>query len=279
MGRPRIVDKLVAEAERRHKPLKLSTSLPHDLTRGAQEYLDAAVETVNRVLATMVLARTVDKAQEATDHRGRLGGPQVDILRASLVFAGAGVDAVLKRLIQDTIRPICSCNEQAREKFSEFIVSYLQGQGTPVNLSNLAAVLISEGGSAAALINAYERKLTGNSLQSVDEVDAVCGALGISNSELRKRTSPKAKDSLLRRAFVARNQIIHELDLTGDPRHPRTHRGLEDVRKLCRESLEVTQLIVNSVVPTLRDYDASIARNVAALMPGDYVTVATEKRE
>lgn len=240
-GRPNAVEELVASVESHFEPIKLLKPISHELTAGAQERLTAALSSVNNVLLTMNLSRAVDRKLQKKELRGRLSESEVDILRAVITFAGAGLDAALKKLIQDTVREIAIRNQHAKKKFLDFLDRHLAGTDAPINRRLLADVLIDSRGTQAALLDRYERELTGDSLQASDQVSVVCGALGIEDRVIRERLKPGA---LLDQMFKARNDIVHELDLTDTGRK---RRNLKDVCELAEEALNVTQEILNAV--------------------------------
>lgn len=240
-GRPNAVEALVAREEGQFQPLALPDAVAHPVTQGAQERLSAALETVNNVFLTMNLSRAVDRSVKRKDLRGRLSDTHVDILRSSIVFAGAGLDAALKKLIIDSVREVVIRNESARGKFIDFIDKHLGTVDNPVDRRRLAEVLIDGRGSQAALLDRYERSLTGDSLQSAKQVNDVCAALGIDDRDIRERLKTGASMDLM---FRARNEIVHQLDLTDKGRRPRS---LADVRAFAAEALAVTQEIINAV--------------------------------
>jgi hypothetical protein len=240
-GRPRVIEKLVAEVEEQFEPLTLPDAVEHSKTRAAQERLNAALTSVNHVLRMLYLSRAVDQAIQEKTRRGRLPEPQIDILRAVVVFAGAGLDSALKKLIKDTVRRVAIRNETAKERFLKFSEKHLAGTGTSSSHRKLAEVLVHGKGTQEALLEQYEWRLTGDSLQSANQVSGVCGALGVEDSKLRMRLKA---NSVLDKMFKARNQIVHELDLTDRRRRSRT---LPNSRKFAKEALSVGQAIINSV--------------------------------
>jgi hypothetical protein len=240
-GRPNAVEVLVAKVERQFDPLLLPAAHAHVGTQGAQERLAAALESVNNVLLTMSLSRAANRAVQKKDLRGRLSATELDILRAAIAFAGAGLDAALKKLMKDTVRDIALRIPLARRKFLDFIDGHLASSGQPVDRRRLAEILVDGRGSQAVLLERYERELTGDSLQSVDQVNIVCGALGIDDRAIRERLKTGAT---LDRMFKARNDIVHQLDLTDQGRRART---FAEVREFAGEALAVTQQIINAV--------------------------------
>ena len=99
-----------------------------------------------------------------------------------------------------------------------------------------------------ALIEQYIDYLTGPSLQSVSQIRAVAGALGVTDRGLRKRIDR------LQPLFEARNQVVHELDLLAPGQHGdrrRRKRELNEVEELSHLALDMGQQLVNAVVEIL----------------------------
>lgn len=160
-------------------------------TQRAQRFLSSAFECVQNMLELV------------TD--GQLSNSDSDLYRAAIVFAGAGLDGATKQLIRDALPLLLVENETACEKFEEFARQHIEVRGG-IKGKNLARLLIAED-PRVQLINEYQRELTNESLQSVEQLSLIAGALGITDSTLRKQLKE------LRPAFAARNQIVHELDL------------------------------------------------------------------
>lgn len=240
-GRPPVIEALVARVEKQFKPIELPDPSEHHMTKDAQARLNAAASSVNNVLLTMYLSRAIDRGVQKKDPRGRLSETQVDTLRAVIAFAGAGLDAALKKLIRDTVREVALQSKPARRKLVDFIDRYMAGSESPINRRRLAEVLLDKRGSKEALLERYERHLTGDSLQSVGQVSVVCGALGIADRGTRERLRASSALDLM---FRARNDIVHQLDLTDIGRKPRK---LPEVRRLATEALAVAQEIINEV--------------------------------
>lgn len=244
-GRPRGIEAVARRAEQRFKPVDLPVPVAAAATSGAQERLRAAAESVNNVLLNMELARAVDRDIKQKALRGRLSEAHIDLLRAAIVFAGAGLDASLKELIRGTIREVWTRNDLAREKFQQFAGSHLAPAGEPVSVARLAEILASPRGSQDELLKQYERSLTGGSLQSAQQVAVVCSALGVQSKQLRERLK---EGGVLDQMFRARNEIIHELDLAVSGKRSRP---LSTAREFATQALSVTQEIINAVSSTL----------------------------
>src|SRR6266540_4227381 len=90
-------------------------------TETAQRYLASAFDSVEAVLENLAKIREIRKNESGTgDIRGRLPSNEEDLLRAAIVFTGAGMDASLKRLIRDTLPKLLEVSTQAHDKFEAF---------------------------------------------------------------------------------------------------------------------------------------------------------------
>ncbi len=210
-------------------------------TETAQRFLASAYDSVEAVLQTLNTVRQ-QRRQETGRTLRRLTSPEEDLLRAAIVFTGAGLDATLKQLIRDALPALLETSRQAHDKFESFAADKL-GTAEVADTKMMARYLTSPD-PRSRLIEDYIYDLTGSSLQSAEEVDKTAGALGIDDAGLRKRIAG------LRGLFVARNEISHELDLQR-PEQPgdrtRRSRAIDHTKTLCQEGLEVGQLIVNAV--------------------------------
>jgi hypothetical protein len=153
-------------------------------TETAQRFLAGAYDSVEAVLGNLQLIRSMREA-ETGDIRGRLTANEEDLLRAAIVFTGAGLDATLKQLIRDTLGALLKSSDLSHEKFEEFAAKRLR-TGEIAEPKMIARYLTSET-PRELLIEDYIYDLTGSSLQSAEEVDRAAGALGIDDGGLRKR--------------------------------------------------------------------------------------------
>jgi len=211
-------------------------------TETVQRFLASAYDSAEAVLENLSNIRELRRQQGTGDIRGRLPANEEDLLRAAIVFTGAGLDATLKRLIRDTLPSLLELKTQAHDKFEAFAAGRL-GTGEVADTRVIARYLTSAN-PRQRLIDDYVYELTGSSLQSAEEVQMAAGALGIDDAQLRQRIGG------LRDLFVARNEISHELDLQRPERQGdrgRRTRSIGPTKSLCHEGLEVGQLIINAV--------------------------------
>jgi hypothetical protein len=173
-------------------------------------------------LAFQVLEYTHDTSSSFLDafesvrkQRGAVGTPtdeEQDLLRAMLVMASAGLDAVAKQLIRDCLLPLVGASAQVREAFQGFVEKRLRGRTADSETvagfdPKFAAAALVAPDTRGHLVEALAAELTSGSLQSLDELKRVATFLGGDPRDVESRkTSLKA-------AFDARNQIIHEMDI------------------------------------------------------------------
>ncbi len=216
-----------------------------DSRRHRSTVLGGRIRLSRALLETLEVIRAI-RREERGDIRGRMPENEADLLRAAVVFTGAGLDATLKQLIRDTLPKLLEENEQAQTKFEAFAADRL-GTGEIADATAIARYLVAPN-PRLRLIEDYIYKLTGSSLQSAEEVQQVASALGIDDKSLRKRITG------LRELFVARNEISHELDLQAPEKQgdrSRRTRSMPKTISMCHEGLEVGQLIINAVCDLL----------------------------
>jgi hypothetical protein len=179
------------------------------------------------------------------DTGGMSTDEEQDLLRAMLVFAAAGLDSVLKRLIKDSILDLSKIDDKVRARLESFISGQLRTDSTGT-MSNrtagfLAAILASPS-AHTKLIELYIAYLTGTSLQSADEVARTISALGLEHKPL------KFEIALFKKIFDVRNAIIHELDINLDSRSRRRNiRRRDEMREYSEALLRLADAIVEAV--------------------------------
>lgn len=224
--------------------------LPHPVacatTETAQRFLDAAKASVDSALSALAVLRS--ERGQGTQLRGRLTDSEEDLLRAAVIFAGAGLDASLKQLIRDALGPITEVNADAQSRFRSFASKHVSGGDLGVSPERLVDILLDDNHPWDAFLEAYIRQLTGDSLQSASQVANVCTAIGFTEGQFRKRIKAGSELDLM---FRARNQMIHELDLEHDKESGpgvRMKRGrkIQASVEMAHEALAVAQEIINA---------------------------------
>jgi len=215
----------------------------------AQGFLLSAHESVVGLFGNLGFIRVLAGAtRRRADLRGPLEEGQVDLLRAAIVFVAAGMDATVKQLVRDALPVLVRHSSTAQEKLIDYVTSALVDSAGQVRGKALAGYLIS-GEIRDALIESYVTHLTGDSLQSVEQLEKTLTALGVTDTAIRKDIAG------LRPLFQARNEIVHELDLkhtTKPYERGRRVRRLAEVAVLCNLGLQLTQRILNAVASSVR---------------------------
>ena len=125
-------------------------------------------------------------------------------------MACAGLDAALKQAIRDSLSSLLEKQDKVREGFEKFLRRRIEGvsEGVPVTLRGqfLATVLAAKD-PRARMIEEYIKQLTGDSLQSWEELASASAALGLDAIKMG------LDKSRLVEVFRIRNKVIHELDM------------------------------------------------------------------
>jgi len=133
----------------------------------------ASIFEYTHASATSLVAAFDDAKAKRGNPRGVLTDQKQDILRASLVMCCAGVDAALKQAIRDCFERLLESRKPVREGFEKFIRKRISGEGDVLELtagSKFLALILADKEPRGKLIEEYIRELTGDSLQSVDEI-------------------------------------------------------------------------------------------------------------
>lgn len=146
-----------------------------------------------------------NQVRKARKARGASTDLEQDLLRAMLVFACSGLDAVIKQLIKDALPAVIEKNEGAESQFRSFIENEIarnQKFGT-----EMIAMSITARSPREQALTRFMQILGQNSLQSKDQVFQIASFFDIPS----KSIYPKPDE--LQEVFKVRNKIIHELDI------------------------------------------------------------------
>jgi len=130
-----------------------------------------SVESANSLWAAYHLTRSA---------RGSPGGittyQEQDILRAMVVAAASGLDAALKQLIEESIPSLLGFSDSVREEFEKFARRHLQAEDTDVAVVSpkVLARILTSSDPQKRLVEDYVDELTGESLQSADQLLRIC---------------------------------------------------------------------------------------------------------
>ncbi len=228
---------------------------PDDPKCGATEnsylILKYAHDTAESLLDTFVQVRTARRA------KGTPRDEEQDLLRAMVVFAGAGIDSMTKQLVQDALPEMVERLPEIRKRIERLGLRHLRRSGgdsegddtAPRTISSklLIKLLLAES-TRAGMVELLVEDLTAKSLQSVDQLYNVVEYLGLSPSSLGVM-----KDDL-QEVFHRRNQVIHEMDIDFKQKNRNRYpRRKEDMISLTRTLLEASNNILNSVAKQLTD--------------------------
>ncbi len=176
--------------------------------------------------ATSLIAAFTAAKRERKNPRGALPAAEQDILRAALIMCCAGMDATIKRAITDCLGALSETNDDVRKGFEKFISRQIRGGSQADEASSAAGFLASvlaDTQPRQRLVQAYVENLTGESLQSVDQLFKAIAALGLGNEKIAI-DKPR-----LKHIFQVRNLIIHELDIEWGRKKQRKVRSQQDL--------------------------------------------------
>ena len=188
---------------------------------------------------------TFEATRRARSARGTPTDQEHDLLRAMLTFASSGLDSMIKQLVRDALPEVISVREGAHDNFQKFVERRLR-RGDGPDYAFVAAVM-ADPNPRNHLVDRLVRHLTSSSLQSVDEILRVGSYFDIPSPKL----IPDANAA--RKIFVARNQIVHEMDIDFDrPNRNRRPRKLADMKTNTQALFEVAHQFLTEVNSRLR---------------------------
>lgn len=195
--------------------------------------------------ASSLLAAFDDAKAKRGNPRGVLTDQEQDILRAALVMCCAGLDGSLKQAIRDSLQYLLAEDEKVREGFEKFIRKRISGEGDILEAgggTKFLSQVLADNSPRDRLIEEYIRELTGESLQSAEEVMRTMSALGMDQKNLNLDISR------LKEIFQLRNKIIHELDIDLEaPKRKRKIRSQSDLLDNADHILKVTRDILREL--------------------------------
>lgn len=218
--------------------------------------------SIEAVFSAYTLNR-VKKISEGKSTQGKFTTAAQGAMRSALLFAGAGLDRTLKQLVEDTLPGLVEAEAAVFERLQKFAESHLSSKDAAgIDPKSLVKILLSQGQTPKEIIiKTWQDDLTASSAQSAQRVSDIASALGVVDDSIRRRISPSnRRDKPLERAFIARNEIAHELDMVAPKSGARerferrqTERTVEEVKTFVRELVDVGQLIVNDVSQRLKE--------------------------
>jgi hypothetical protein len=163
-----------------------------------------------------------------------------DLLRAMLVFACSGLDALIKQLIKDALPVVIEKNEGAEAQFRAYIEKRI-GQEQKFGYELIALSLTSRAPREQTL-ERFKDLLSQDSLQSKDQIFQVASFFDIPSPDIFSRPND------LRDVFKIRNKIIHELDIDrGRPNRSRVSRRRADMIRAVNIIFQTTSAFLSEV--------------------------------
>jgi 2-polyprenyl-6-methoxyphenol hydroxylase-like FAD-dependent oxidoreductase len=175
--------------------------------------------------------------------RGTTTDAEQDTLRAMLVFACAGLHSALKQLVRDALPSVIDRDPGAHTNFTKSVERKLPDIERSRDL--LASVLTAYNPRQHLLARLMD-DLQADSLQSVGQLSKIAAAFNIKSSELGDMR-------ILKEAFEARNQIIHEMDINFSATRSRRQRKKQDMERLTETVLTFASSLLLKVDGKLRD--------------------------
>ena len=188
----------------------------------------------------------LDAFDERTSQRGQ-GAPSdvdYDLLRAMLVFACAGLDSMIKHLIEEALPAAINHLEGAQKRFEEFVQRKLNQDDKRTWLGKV----LTTPDPRNRLVEEFVADLVAGSLQSRDKILSMGALFGLGMKDLID--NPQS----LNEVFHARNQIGHEMDmdLTGQQRRSRRPRRRD-------ETVALAELVLECGANFLKGADVALA--------------------
>jgi hypothetical protein len=224
--------------------LRLPSS-PVDQCQDALLILEYAHLSAVSLLKLLKLSR-----QSRGQQLGTTTDEEQDLLRAMLVMAGAGLDAMAKQLVRDALPALIANDQAVKSGLEKFIQRQITSRMDAPELiagARFLAKTLAAPSPQRQVIDDYVRELTGGSLQAVEELYRICDALGL----------PTVKSGIEKKQMAAifevRNQIIHDfdMDVAGD-RRKRIQRRLSDMRSHVDCLFRVAQEILTATNDKLK---------------------------
>ncbi|MFE6609962.1 hypothetical protein [Amycolatopsis sp. NPDC057786] len=250
---------------------------PVPVCREAQNALRVARITALEAISSAHIINKVEKISTGKALTGRFTHAAQSSLRSALLFAGAGLDRSLKQLVDDTMPYLAEFEPKSIESFHKFAEDHISSGSGGIDAKSLVRILLGEGKSPKGIVlNRWSQHLQSSSAQSVERVEEIAIALGVTDRSVRSRIKPgKADSATLKDAFSARNEIAHELDITKPKADVRARletlqkgRSIAEIEKFVKAIIDIGQLIINDVGERLRaaDYEKLLRTTWADVM-------------
>ncbi|MDD3187535.1 MAG: HEPN domain-containing protein [Bacilli bacterium] len=205
-----------------------------ELTKHSRAILDSAKDTINSFF------EIYDNSKKKITEQNQ------DLLRAIILFSGSTIDAIIKKLINDTIQEVIDRDDGANSEFKDFVSKTIQDSKNIINSKLLSELFVCNSPKEQLIIE-LKKNLTHNSLQSADEIAKTIGYFGIPTKEL------PIKIDELKSLFIVRNKIMHEMDVKLDSStFIRNDRSKVEAKKISNELLNLSECLIDLVEKKLK---------------------------
>jgi RiboL-PSP-HEPN len=165
-----------------------------------------------------------------TGSKGTTTHVEQDLLRAMLIFSCAGLDAVLKQLINDNLEDIINLDEGAEKQLQKFIEKKIYKPNSGEDNKNIlnanwVSTLFSNKNPRLKIIKDLQYSLTSDSLQSIDQVIKIASYFAIEKNNI------VSNDNEVKKVFKVRNEIVHEMDSIVGGKKKRNQRNQSEMIK------------------------------------------------
>ncbi len=195
-----------------------------------------------------------------------------NILRAIILFSCAGIDAIVKQLVIESLESVIERDEGAQIQLREFTKRKLKKDSG--GDYNLLAELLTARNSRKMMIDILKRDLSFDSLQSSAQLYRVASHFNIRTEKLISND----KKAVLDKVFHTRNVIVHQMDvdLEKDEIVYFEH-DIDEVTRFFETIDEVAQNYINEVNIILKkdvtkDYAPLISTEDESLIIGDLLS-------
>lgn len=174
---------------------------------------------------------------------GNPSDTEQDLLRAMLLFAGAGLDSTVKQLLKDVLPDAIDTIDAAHGAFTDYLSNSMTKRtaGTDIIDTDFIAEAFASATPRVSLISKYVEHTVSGSLQSVDEFLKVAAIFSLEPKDL------ECDPHKLRTVFQARNHIAHEMDAEFNERRSRRQRARQDMVSKSNMLIEITGTFIKKV--------------------------------
>lgn len=189
----------------------------------------------------MVQSMSQARREANANAQGRMAKEEVDLLRAAIVFTSSGLDASMKRLINDAGRYLIPRETGARGQYVAFLNQEMKSSQPDASMRD--AVLSAD--PAGGLMDYYLGARAKASFQGSGDLEKrVRNCLGIAAERV-----PLERLKSLDEFFTVRNSIVHNMDYQDieiSIRTRRIHRSNDETARLCNLTFEIAADILHA---------------------------------